>query len=182
MVGIETRAARAVDAEAIARVHVESWRVGYRGLLADNLLADLSISKREQMWRERLLGGDNEAQRRVYVAVERETIVGFVSAGPSRDEQASAGDGEIYAIYVRPDRWSAGVGRALMRSAVDFLVAIEVTAAVLWVLASNERARRFYELLGWTCDGRTRTRSLTGPTDDVQVAYEVEEACFRRSI
>jgi GNAT superfamily N-acetyltransferase len=38
-------------------------------------------------------------------------VVGFVSVGPSRDSDAS---GELFAIYVDPDRWGAGVGTELI--------------------------------------------------------------------
>ena len=41
-------------------------------------------------------------------------VVGFASTGPSRDEDEL---GELYAIYVEPDAWSTGAGRALMIAA-----------------------------------------------------------------
>jgi hypothetical protein len=42
--------------------------------------------------------------------------------------------------------------------------------AVLWVLAQNERARRFYERGGWHADGVTRAGSI-GPVETLQVRY-----------
>jgi ribosomal protein S18 acetylase RimI-like enzyme len=179
------RPATSADAERIARVHVDSWRAGYRGLLAEELLAQLSVAERELMWRRRLTGEDEQhIGRRVDVAVARGVVVGFVVTGPTLGEdkaptqdKAATQSGEIYAIYVHPDHWSAGVGQALVRSAVDHLAAIGATQAQLWVLASNARARRFYELAGWTCDGTTRTTRLAGLPD---FASEVEEACYRR--
>jgi hypothetical protein len=38
------------------------------------------------------------------------------------------------------------------------------TAAVLWVVVDNSRARRFYEREGWHADGRQRVSSL-GPSE-----------------
>jgi ribosomal protein S18 acetylase RimI-like enzyme len=177
---IAVRVAGPADAAAIARVHIESWRVGYRGLLADDLLAHLSVSEREFMWRERLDGGDaQQHRRRVNVAVAGESVVGFMAAGPSREQHTSVQSGEIYALYVHPDRWSMGVGQALMRCAIDYLAAIGAGEALLWVLTSNARARRFYELAGWAWDGRAKTKRLSGLPD---FDSEVEEVCYRRRL
>jgi ribosomal protein S18 acetylase RimI-like enzyme len=177
---LTVRPAELTDAEAIARVHVDSWRAGYRGLLADELLAGLSVAERELMWRKRLTGEvASHDEHRVDVAVDRGVIVGFVVAGPSEDQDGEARSGEVHAMYVHPDHWSTGVGQALMRSAVDHLAAGGAAQALLWVLASNARARRFYERAGWVWGGRTRTRRLTGLPD---FHSEVEEVCYRRRL
>lgn len=177
-VDLTIRSATPGDAEGIARVHVDSWCAGYRGLLADELLAGLSIDERTSIWRERLTGKDAQhTERQVSVAVVRDVIVGFVAAGASDEQEGETRVGEIYALYVHPDSWSQGVGRALMQSAVDHPVARGSTEALLWVLASNARARRFYERAGWAWNGRTRTQRLPGVPD---FDGEVEEACYRR--
>jgi ribosomal protein S18 acetylase RimI-like enzyme len=173
------RSATLADVRQIARVHIESWRIGYRGLLEEQLLAGLSIAEREAMWRKRL-SGEEKYERRVDVAVNRgETIVGFVVAGPSEEQAASERIGEIYALYVLPDHWSMGVGQALMDAAVDHLAGTGSSRALLWVLASNTRARRFYERSDWTWDGRTKTKLLTGLPD---FDSEVEEVCYWRHL
>lgn len=81
-------------------------------------------------------------------------IVGFVAVGPTNDE---SGDGELYAIYVHPDHWGTGVGRALMRAGEERLRELGHRDAHLWVLADNPRARRFYQAAGWSTD-RTERR------------------------
>jgi hypothetical protein len=45
---------------------------------------------------------------------------------------------------------------------------------VLWVLAGNERAIRFYERNGWIADGATQTETLHGA--------EVNEVLYRRAL
>ena len=139
--GFTVRAARQSDAPAIARVHVESWRAGYGGLLAQELLEKLSVRERERIWRGALADDDAlRAGRRVEVAVAGEAVVGFVSAGPSREHDAAAQVGEIYAIYVAPEHWSSGIGQALLNSAIGHLEAIAMREALVWVLVSNARA------------------------------------------
>jgi ribosomal protein S18 acetylase RimI-like enzyme len=174
------RLARPSDAGAIASVHVEAWRAGYRGLLADDALAQLSVGERERSWR-RLLA-DEQARRRgrrVDVAVSADPVVGFVAAGPSRESDGSALSGEVYALYVHPDHWSSGVGSALLDTALAHMRGLGMREALLWVLAENARARRFYELAGWTWDGRSKTERLAAISD---FAGEVEEVSYRRDI
>jgi len=65
--------------------------------------------------------------------------------------------GEIWALYVDPPLWSAGIGRALVGSACDRLGQAGYERAFLWVLTANTRARHFYERAGWCSDGCERT-------------------------
>jgi ribosomal protein S18 acetylase RimI-like enzyme len=174
------RPARLADARAIASVHVESWRGGYRGLLTDELLAGLSVNERELRWRERLAGDEAEQSGlRVDVAVDGESVLGFVAAGPSRETGVTAHDGEIRAIYVHPAHWSAGVGQALLGTAVARLLAAGTSEVLIWVLRGNARACRFYELAGWTRDGGVRRKRLAGPPE---LDNEIEEISYRREI
>jgi len=120
------------------------------------------VDEREAGWRERL-----DAGMRVWVAAESAAIVGFAAAGASRTEEDAA---ELYAIYVLPEHWGMGVAHDLMTAVLGWFRAEQYTTAMLWVLADNPRARRFYEREGWRFDG-TRTDVLRG--------VEVEEARYR---
>ena len=62
-------------------------------------------------------------------------VIGFASVGPSRDEHEV---GELYAIYVDPDAWSTGAGRALIERAEERL-RDDYPEATLWVLEDNPR-------------------------------------------
>ncbi len=42
------------DAPAIARVHVDTWRTTYRGIVPEDYLATLSYEKRESRWAQML--------------------------------------------------------------------------------------------------------------------------------
>ena len=60
----------------------------------------------------------------------------------------AAHDGDnLRHLAVRPDHWSAGLGREGVRRAEA------AGARRLWVLADNGRARRLYESLGWRPSG-----------------------------
>jgi ribosomal protein S18 acetylase RimI-like enzyme len=166
------RRATVDDAQGIAEVHVRSWRAAYRDLLPHELLAGLSVERRQGFWHDelRLVTGDH----RPWIADHQGTVVGFVSAGLSRDDDASGRVGEIYAIYVDPDCWSRGIGRNLLGHATRDLTGHGFHAATLWVIAENELARPFYEAAGWHTDGATRVETLGGA--------EVTEVRYRREL
>jgi GNAT superfamily N-acetyltransferase len=92
----------------------------------------------------------------------------MVALGPCRDEGA-AGLGEVEALYVLPGRWRSGIGSALLSVAERRLVDRGFTEAALWVLAENQRGRRFYEATGWRPDGGVKTLEIGGrPLDEVR--------------
>ena len=89
------------------------------------------------------------------VAENDGAVVGFCGYGPSRDDDASPGTGEVYAIYLLEEIAGRGVGRELCVHANRRLHALGYRSVTAWVLESNVRARRFYEAAGWTVDGGT---------------------------
>ncbi|MEX2645807.1 MAG: GNAT family N-acetyltransferase [Gaiellaceae bacterium] len=139
------RAAVPEDAEAIARVHVRAWQVGYAHVFPPEKLAGIDEAARARQWREGLESD--------WSALVLDDGSGFASVGPSRDVE---GEGELYAIYVSPEHWDTGRGRALMERAVEDLRAQGFEEATLWVLEDNPRARRFYEAASWRLDGATK--------------------------
>ena len=80
--------------------------------------------------------------------------IGFVVTGTARDE----GDrtAEVYTLEVASDHWGCGAGCDLLATAVDRLSRAGFDRAVLWIDAANVRARRFYELHGWSYDSLER--------------------------
>jgi GNAT superfamily N-acetyltransferase len=157
---VEVRRAVPEDAGSIAAVHVRTWQVAYRGLIPDEVLDGLSVPQRERTWRQSLTGEEHPA---VYVAVEDTTVLGFCAvAAPSRDDDADAGVAEIGAIYVDPDVWRRGVGRALMSAALSDLATDGWRWVTLWVFAENWQARDFYAQFSFEPDGGEMTHARSG--------------------
>lgn len=164
------RRARVPDAPAIAAVHVDSWQAAYLGLVPVSVLNELSVSARTASWTRILTEGDARGSR-AWVALIDGKILGFVSAGPSRDADVNRAQvGEVYAIYLAPSAWGRGLGGALLRTAEDDLCERGHRAATIWVLAGNTRARRFYELSGYALDGGTQNETV-GPAVLASVRY-----------
>ena len=166
----EVRAATPDDACEVASIHVRAWQVAYRGLLPQEYLDGLRPEDRARRYTFGRTGPEHPA---ALVAVEHGVICGFVITGPSHDSDLQDAR-ELWAIYVDPQRWGIGVGRLLMAAARDRLCQDGAREALLWVLAGNNRARRFYQLDGWNCDGSRRTEVIGGVT--------AEELRYRRPL
>ena len=95
------------------------------------------------------------------------------AAGPLTPAGRTGEVGELYALYLLPAWWSAGVGRALMTSVLDALRGARYRRVVLWVLADNARARRFYERAGFTLDGSTNVLNGLGGVLEVRYTRDV---------
>jgi L-amino acid N-acyltransferase YncA len=91
------REAAVEDVPGIARVHVDSWRTTYKGIVPQRIINGFTYEMREELWR-RELAPDNASF--VYVAEEGGQIVGFASGGPAREEEAPDHAGQLYAIYL----------------------------------------------------------------------------------
>lgn len=154
------------DARAIAALHVGAWRAAYRGIVPDEALDSLSVDSREEFWRRVLESRSSD----VVVAEEAGGLLGWVSAGKGRDPDAPPETAEVYAIYVEPESWSRGVGRRLWQVEEARLRSAGFREVTLWVLASNERARRFYERAGLAADAGGKTVRL-GDVDLAEVRY-----------
>jgi len=148
------RAATVQDARAIAEVHVEGWRWGYRDLLPAHVLAALNVQGRERMWIDALTDR-HEDQDRFVAEDESGLVIGFVATGPADGDFAAPPDGagEVYAIYLRERVQGTGVGRSLFTRANEAMRSSGFPTAVLWVFEANTLARRFYEAAGWAPDG-----------------------------
>jgi GNAT superfamily N-acetyltransferase len=155
----EVRAAIPADARAIARVHVASWREAYRGLLPDDYLAGLSVEQLTEEWTGILA---DPSPGHVVVAHLGSRIVGFAHAGPRRDDDVPPPAGELYTIYLVPDVWGGGHGRSLLDGALDRLLGDGYHSVTLWMLSTNDRARRFYLRQGWSQVAGERTQEFGG--------------------
>lgn len=140
------RDARPADAEAMARVHVDTWQTAYRGIVSEEHLRSLRYESTAK-WLGGQLSRQAETGLVCLVALwEGGEIVGFVTAGPER-KGISGFDAEVYGVYVWQSHQGKGVGRALVVGAARELARAGFSSAILWVLEANA-ARGFYEALG----------------------------------
>jgi GNAT superfamily N-acetyltransferase len=124
---------------------------------------------RARRWVEIFERGSSET----LVADEDGQIVGFISYGKSRQERAARDEGEIYAIYVASSHWSKGIGRLLWISALARLRELQFVRAIVWALAANDRAIRFYERVGFALAADSESTVEIGGERLPESRYEI---------
>src|SRR3972149_5139810 len=112
--GVEIRTAVAEDAPGLATVHVRSWQLAYRGLMADEFLDGLSVEERER-WHSSRLGR------------------------LGRGGAVLGGGGAPPAAWAPPPLIGTGVGSALLAAAERMLAGYR-SGSCLWVAKENHRA------------------------------------------
>lgn len=145
---IQLRRATVADAQAIAAIRIEGWRTSYRGMIPDTYLDNMQLDENVLHWRTILQAmPTKEDSLFVYVAVNDEEVVGFVSAMKLLEPKMDKG-AEINAIYLRPQWQRCGIGKRLLHKAARSLQAMGCNSCVIWVIDGNSQARNFYEELG----------------------------------
>lgn len=165
--GIRIREAAPGDAGPITRVHIDTWRTSYAGIVPDEHLAGLSYSDREAVWVQ-ILTRDDALQGNFVAETGGGEVVGFAGGGPER-EGDEVYRGELYAIYLLQEHQGKGIGRRLACTVARGLLSAGFESMLLWVLEDNRPARRFYESLGGIVVGR-KSIEIGGATL-VEVSY-----------
>lgn len=136
------RCATVEDAPAIASVQVLSWQSTYRGIVPDAMLDAMDAEAGAERWVRNLTSG-----RSVTHVVEGERgVCGFVSWGKVR-EPVREFDGELWALYLADECHGKGVGRRMVDTAAQALLAAGYRSMIVWALAENP-AVEFYKHLG----------------------------------
>jgi len=165
----ELRRATGADALAVAAVHVASWQVAYWNIVPDEFLDAFDVAERANRY---TFDPGNAGGFVTWIASGGDTIVGFVTVSPCRDEDL-AGAGEVQALYVTPTTWRSGVGAILLSKGEQLLVDDGYSTASLWVVEENARARAFYESRGWRADTRRKVIEIGG-RELVEIRYQKE--------
>lgn len=135
---------QAADADAVAALHVASWRSAYRGVFSDHYLDHEADAERRQAWRARL--ATPGADWGVVAADDADRLLGFAYVMPDHDPVW--GD-YVDNLHVAPGLKGGGIGRRLMQGVAEQLRRDGSTRPLfLWVLDANTAARGFYERLG----------------------------------
>jgi len=116
-------------------------------------------------WQRRLRGIHAPHTHGFAAEVAGDRLAGVIVACEDPDD---CDFGHITRLYVDPREWGQGMGRSLYDRAIWYLTQTGYTRASLWVLAHNERARNWYERLGWTCTGQRKSVPESGGVEDLR--------------
>jgi len=167
---MKVRQATHAYARRIAQIHVETWRGAYRGHMPDSVLDALDADKRTFFWKNHL----GKQPHGIFVVESGKPIIGFCDLVPSRDKDSNPNEvGEIAAIYVLPEFWRKGAGKALCHFSLQAAKLQKYSSVTLWVLTSNAAARKFYEAMGLRLDGATKVEQGLNNYEFHEVRYRI---------
>lgn len=133
------------DADLLARLHSDSWRYAYAGLIPAPYLESHAPAERLATWRARMLDGAEAPIEVTILRVDGEAA-GFCCLMPL----AEPGYG-IYLdnLHVMPAYHGGGYGKRLMAHCVRRVIEQWPGKPLfLYVLEGNTQARKFYRALG----------------------------------
>ena len=163
------RMATLADAEGMARVSVDTWKLTYSGILPSDYLARMRRTAHETQRRRMMTNADTAH----FVAEEPATgeTVGFASAGPARGGLAGA-TAEIYELYVQSGFQRQSLGQKLLAAAGAWLSARGHEVMIIWVLSDNPN-RAFYERIGGRLSGQRAIRVGGAPVDEAAYVWRL---------
>jgi ribosomal protein S18 acetylase RimI-like enzyme len=150
------RTARPADAEAIGRLHADSWRRHYRGAYSDAFLDGDVLADRLAVWSERLQEAD--PRRLTLVAETCGALAGFINSYFDEDQGWGTLIDNLHVVH---DLQRRGVGASLLASAEGAVRSRRGHLGLhVWVLEQNTGGQRFYEARGAT---RVERRPVSPP-------------------
>jgi ribosomal protein S18 acetylase RimI-like enzyme len=143
------RIAGPTDAEAVAKLHADSWRRHYRGAYSDAFLDGDVFADRLAVWSDQLRERD---PRRSTILAEDGSVVGFANTLFDDDPTWGA---LLDNLHVADGHKRRGIASRLLALTAEALIERpKSTGLYLWVLEQNVDAQAFYEARGGTCVGR----------------------------
>lgn len=128
------------DISEIAKIIVDGWKNAYKGIIDEEFLRNLDYKERAESINK------HYKKQNAIVYTEGGIVKGFCRFGQSRNENQECG--EIYALYVKYDERKHGIGRQLVKRAVQLLNEVSYNEILIWCLKDNLEARKFYEKIG----------------------------------
>ncbi|MFJ7887647.1 GNAT family N-acetyltransferase [Lysinibacillus xylanilyticus] len=137
------RKANSQDAQDIGKVHVDSWRTTYKGILPDDFLNNLSYEQRTELWKKNI----SDATNYVLVAEnEQNEIIGFAT-GATRKTNSVPNATDLTSIYLLEEYQGIGIGKQLLTEIFAYFKLKGYEKVFVEVLAEN-KTRNFYEYYG----------------------------------
>ena len=144
---ITIRQAVLADADAIAAIWFDAFRIGYHGIVPDEAIARSTDEAAAIYW-QTVLGDPARAVFVVVAATPEDGVIGFAQAGPCEPEEPGY-DHELWKLYIRETHHRRGIGRMLMAAIAERVAARGMASMMVRAFVGNH-ARGFYERLGGT--------------------------------
>lgn len=136
------RIANINDAQGIAKVHIDSWRITYKGIIPQSFLDSLNYEQRTKLWENNISDKTNT----IFVAENENKIIGFVTGG-TRNTNKEPGASDLTSIYILEEWQGYGVGKKLLKKIMTSFLEQDYQKIYVDVLAAN-KTRHFYKYYG----------------------------------
>ena len=146
--GYTVRNAVRGEANQIAKIHVDSWQVAYRGLMPQSYIDQFTRERRERMWTRVM----TEQLANLIVVEKQKEIVGFLSyelPNHSSEDKTAI----VTCCYVSPLYFGQGAGSALFDELETRLLSTPVMQISLKALDTNKQGLNFYKKCGFVRSG-----------------------------
>lgn len=162
------------DAQGLGKLHIDTWRTTYAGIIPEEYLYALSYEQKTVMFKKMLEKPYPGSKTFVADMGEAGGIVGVATAGFERRNHPVY-KGELFGIYILQPFQRQGIGKQLVIEVKKHLRHLGVRAMLLWVLADNPY-QAFYKKLGgqvieerWEELGGTRLKELAYGWRDIRL-------------
>ena len=111
------------------------------------------MDRRLDEWERRVEESSTGPRQSLFVAEVDASLVGMAGAYTPDDEPNAR---HLVGMWVAPEARSGGLGAELVAAVVAWSVEAGATEMSLWVVDTNETARRLYERTGFRMTGRVQ--------------------------
>ena len=141
---MQIKEAEIKDINSISQIYALSWKIAYRGKIADAYLDDLQ----EDAWVLPFKNWLTVGGKKALLCMDGKKAVGAAAYFLSEEEKYR-GFGELQSIYVLPSYFYKGCGRLLVEAVEKAFIEKGVESYYLWVLRENLNAKHFYNKMGF---------------------------------
>ena len=151
---IAIRLATPSDAPDIAEILMRSWEVAYGNIIPSDF-----IRKRNSARVEQFKQAITEENNTYYAIQTDDKTVGYMRVVNVLNDDGSESEvSDLEQIYLHPDYYRQGIGTKAMGFAYSVALRFNKKAMIVWVLAENVAAIKFYENCGFVADGERKER------------------------
>ena len=128
------------DIDEVSKIIVDDWKIAYKGIIDNDYLKNLNYYDRAKRIKEKY------SKQKALVYITNNEIKGYCRFGENRDDNKQYG--EIYALYIKYNERNNGIGKELVKKAMQILKSRGYKETVIWCLKENMNGRKFYEKIG----------------------------------
>jgi ribosomal protein S18 acetylase RimI-like enzyme len=151
------------DEGILAYIQTESWKSAFQDIIDREMLENCTNLEKVTAMYKRILE-QNIGNGYILKIDGNPHCIAWWSATRTKDMPDYA---ELICIHSLPSNWHKGYGSKMIHKVLADISSSGYSKVMLWVFKENERARKFYESIGFYTTGRAQTA-----WNATEIAYE----------